>query len=276
MKKITVSLILFLLLVILSSSSVLSQANPTAAPAFDYSRAYSDYIFNMDLYNQAHNAYTLAVAQYTQSQTLESKENARVSTYKMLTKRDEAVKTYLTAVRMKLFENSGMSNTEKQGFLTRIDAEVGWWTSHETRIPSAGTLEDLSADSQDAKSHYNSITVPLVYQSLIAGVGGSLDSIRSQQSSEVSALNSKISEIRANNDKDTSGIERSLLDIQNKISRAQGKESEARSVINAIKATDTSKEGDYSDAQSLMQDAYSYLKDANQNLTEIIRQIKTN
>ncbi len=261
---------------IVAIASVVLAASPSPTPAFTYARAYSDYIYTMDLYRQAHNEYDLDVAQYNQSNILEAKEKARVATYKMLVARDEVVKTFLTAVRMNLFENQGMNNTEKQGFLARIDAEVAWWSSHETRIPSAGTLSDLSSDSQDAKSHYDTITVPLVYQSLIAGQAGSLDLIRSEQTTEVSALNSKIAEIRANNDKDTSGIERSLLEIQNKISRAQGKESEARSIINALKPTDTTKSGEYSDAQSLLQDAYSYLKDANQNLTEIIRQIKTN
>src|SRR6185436_20397223 len=104
MKKV-ILLISFLALVLISSKV-------TFAQTFDYNRAYSDYIYNMQLYQNVHSDYDLAKSQYTASGTLEAKEKARVATYKMLTQRDEVVKTYLTAIRMKIKETQGITGAE--------------------------------------------------------------------------------------------------------------------------------------------------------------------
>lgn len=267
MKKV-ILLISILGVILIGEKSALAQT-------FDYNRAYSDYIYNMQLYQNVHSEYDIARSQYLASGTLDAKEKARVATYKMLTQRDETVKTYLTAIRLKIKETQGIITAEAEGLYKKIDTEVGWFASHKTRIPSAATIEDLIEDSDEAKEHYEEITELVIYQAFIGIDAGKIFNIRSLINTQIVAIKTKVSEIRSNGDKDVSGIERAIVDVENKISRSGGKEAEARTLINSLKGTDDDKMDTYIDAEALLSDALLYLKDANSNLLDVIRQIKT-
>ncbi len=99
--------------------------------------------------------------------------------------------------------------------------------------------------------------------------------MRGEITNEVSALNAKIAEIKANQDKNTSTIERTMVDIQNKLDRSQTKDNDAKNTINSINVSSQDINNDYANAQTLVSDSLSYLKEANQSLKEIITQIKT-
>lgn len=238
---------------------------------FNFQRAYADYIYNFDIYRKANLDYELYRSQYLQFKTLKSQENAYNATLSMLRGRDATVETYLTAIRKKLDETPGADGAKKEVLFAKIDAEVAWHQDHADSLPSAGTLEDLVGDSDEAKGKFQADT-PLFYETLVAVSGGKVIYLRGRQETVLSLLKEKISEIRENGDKNTQILERWVLDTEEKIVRSREKESEAYSLI--AKAGRGSSSAAYNEALFKLKEAYQYLKEANSYLAEIITEIK--
>lgn len=266
------SLIFSLVLFLSALTPVYSQ---TSGGVFDFNRAYADYVYNTQLYNDAYSAYQLARSQYLASKTLVAQTNAQQATLKMLQARDEMVKTYLTAVRMRLKETTGISDNDRNVLLTQIDSDFAWWGSHKTKLSSAGSLDDLVADSDEAYKHYPS-TLMIVYQSLFAIFVGRLDVQRGDLGRLVADLKNKIAQIKINGDKDTSQIERSLIDVDNSISRSSSKESDAKNIMSTLDQKDSESNSEkFTDAKTKLKESLAYLNEAVNLINQIIIQIKT-
>ncbi len=269
--------ILVFLVIFLSSISLVHSQTPTPSGAFDFNRAYADYIYNTQLYNDAYSAYQLARSQYLASNTLVAQGNAQTATLKMLQARDEMVKTYLTAIRMRLKETDGISINDLNIAFTQIDNDFTWWGSHKTKLASAGSLDDLVADSGEAYTHYQT-TLMIVYQSLTTIFVGRLDSDRSDMGRLVADLKNKVAQIKINGDKDTSQIERSLIDVDNSISRSASKESEAKNIINTLTLDQNSNESNdqrFADTKTKLKESRAYMNDAVNLINQIVIEIKT-
>ncbi|MGD0523137.1 MAG: hypothetical protein ABSA43_01095 [Candidatus Microgenomates bacterium] len=252
-------LLIAFLLSFLTASTVHAQA------VFDYAKAYQDYEYNLSAYNTAYDDYKLAREQYLQFNTITAKDEAKAKTLVMLQTRDETVSTYLTALRMKIKETDGITDAERESLYNRIDPEVKWYTDHKAKLDSAGTLEDLVSDSNEAKDHYN-FTSLLIYDCLIQIISGKTANLRSMITANETDLKLIINVIRQNQDKDTSLMERALPDIEDKLARSADKDTQA---INTNSPTT------FTQSQSLIEDSYLYLKEANANLSEIVRQIES-
>ncbi len=156
-----------------------------------------------------------------------------------------------------------------------LSSESFWYGNHSTKLRSAGSLNDLVSDSDDAKNQFQNSTTNLIYQSIIILGTGNNSFLRGELNSEVGQLQAKIDEIKSNRDKDVSLIERSMVDVQNKISRSQDKDNSATTTVNSIKPNDQQKDAVFQSAVTLVTDSNSYLKEADAGLLQIITQIKS-
>ncbi|MEK7525887.1 MAG: hypothetical protein AAB546_00210 [Patescibacteria group bacterium] len=267
MKKIFIFLVVGIFL-------VSALATKTSAQDFDYNRAYQDYTYNYDLYKKAHSEYDLKRAQYLQSRTLISQEEAQKATAKMLQARDQATITYLTAIRLKLAETKGVDAIQRETYYSLIDADVAWYKTHRDSISSAASLEDLVKDSDAAAERYKSTEIT-IYKSLLLVSNGKTDNFQTLISDLTGKIETKVSQIRANGDKDTSDIERWILEVKNRVSRSQDKETEGWALINKLKLTDKTKITTYNAAEGKFSESLQYLKEANSFLKQIITEIKT-
>lgn len=265
MKK---SAILLILLTLLFTGNVSAQED------FNFSRAYSDYIFNLSLYNKAFENYQLARANYLASETLTSKQKAYDTTLTMLETRDETVATHLTALRMKIRELGSLTDHEKEVNYTKIDPEVSWFGQHKDNLKSAGTLEDLVEDSEEARDKYRETEVTM-YQALGAVQIGKVVSLRLEIEKIIEEIEEKLTEIRINEDKDTSKIERWILETETRLIRSKEKEIEAKGIHNGLKAGKKSNGQIFNNAQIKIEEANQFLREANGFLKEIIKEIKT-
>jgi len=243
-------------------------------PEFDFNRAYQDYLHTYGQYREAHNQYITAKEQYLTYKTLTAKTLALEQTLDMLQKRDEAVRTYLTALRMKMAETTGISNYKQTTLYLKLDAEVSWYTEHREELTSAATLEDLVDTSEEAETRYKKTSV-LIYQALGVILEGKENNIRNQIDEQVELIEDKISEILDKGDKDTTTAERWLLEAENKLTRSQEKLDEAMTILDSLKLSERDKEGKYHQSQRLIQESHLYLKEANSYLKELIREVKT-
>lgn len=269
MKRLALIFSFFLVAVFLLPRTASSQESQ-----FDFFRAYQDYTFNYGVYRRAHNDYVLAKGQYLSYKTLKAKTNAQEKTLAMLQARDEVIKTYLTALRLKLVETEGVPSLEKDALFGRIDTEVAWYEDHRIRLASAGSLEDLVENSDEVKDRYPSTEI-LYYQTLISILAGKENNFRERLMEIISDIKGKVAEIRQNQDKNTRKIERWILEAELRLTRSQEKTFEAQSTISGLKVRDRNKYQIYNAAQELIVESHQYLKEANSFLKEIMDEAKT-
>jgi len=246
---------------------------------FDFERAYQDYVFTFDVYNSKHAEYILSKAQYEQAKTLFSQSKARESALNMLAARDDVVITYLTAVRMRMVEAEGVSDTVKQGLFSRLDAEVAWFKDHKARLSSSGTLKDIEEDSAEAANRFSRVSQTIAYETLATIPFGTLSLLRQETSNILKEINEKIYQLRISGDKDTSKLERWAFEVDNKITRSLDKEIEAQSLIINFVPRDRQRNTDYfqnfSRLISNLDESRQLLRDAIGPMKEIIRNITT-
>lgn len=241
--------------------------------SFNFQRAYADYNYIYDQYRQAHTEYVAARQAYLNYQTLTSKTEALGKTLAMLKLRDETVRTYLMALRMKLAETTGISNYEENILYLKLDEEVNWYLKHFNNLTSAGSLEDLVASSKEAQDQYSKSEV-LVYQALGTILAGKEAGLRNEINQEIEILKGKIAEIRQRGDKETSVMERWLLEATNRLTRSQEKEFTAQQLLAKLKSYQQDKHQTYNQAQFALEESHQYLKEANFYLKELIREAK--
>lgn len=244
------------------------------AQEFNFNRAYSDYLFNYNQYRQSYTDYVAAKEAYLSYQTLTSKNQALEKTSKMLKDEDEVILTYLTALRMKLAETTGISNYEQNILYLKLDNEVGWYGQHKESLTSAATLEDLVASSTKVADKYKNTEI-LIYQTLGTILSGKETNFRDQLTGKIQQLKEKIGEIRQRGDKDTALAERWLLEAENRLTRSQEKQFTAQQILAKIKSSDLNKNQSYNKAQFAIEESHQYLKEANSYLKEVIREIKS-
>lgn len=243
---------------------------------FTYEKAYQDYVYMIDLYQNAHGEYLLAKAQYAQAQTLASQSKAQLATVNMLAARDDVVITYLRALRMRLVEEKSADAQTKNSLFARIDADIAWFENHKDTIPSAGTLDDLESDSQEAANKFM-FTQRLTYETLGFIPYYKLKNTREDMTDVLSEVKNKIQDIRQKGDHDVAFAERWVLETENKLIRALDKEVEAQNLVFQIQTQSSQATGksQYENVLKRLQEANQYLREANSYMVEIIKQIKT-
>jgi hypothetical protein len=244
------------------------------AQEFDFQKAYNDYLFNYDQYRQSYNEYVVAKESFLTYQTLTSKNSALEKTAKMLKNEEEVIRTYLTALRMKIKEMAGISNDEKNILYLKLDNEIDWYSKDQANLSSAATLEDLTDSAKKMADKYQSTEV-LIYQTLGAILSGKENNLKDQLSNKIRQLKEKTGEIRQRGEKDTSLIERWLLEAENRLTRSQEKQFTAQQILAKMKEQDTDKSQTYNKAQFALEESHQYLKEANSYLKEVIREIKS-
>ncbi|MFZ5366344.1 MAG: hypothetical protein ACOZBZ_03535 [Patescibacteria group bacterium] len=245
----------------------------TYAQDFDFNRAFQDYTYNYNLYRSAHLEYISAKSEYLTYKTLTAQTKALEKTKNMLLNRAETLKTYLTALRMKLKETTGILNYQQNIYYLKLDNEVSWLATHKNSLPSAGTLEDLVKISQEAENRYPSIEI-LAYQTLGQVLLGKENSLREKINEQISKTQDKINQIKETGE-DTTILERWLIQAKEKIKRSEEKEKEGQDLLSGLKPTDTSKQESWNKAQKAFEEENQYLKEAVSFLKEIIREIKS-
>ena len=135
------------LLVFFLSFSVLAQS-PTR-PVSDFKRAYQDYLFNFNQYRQFHQNYSTKKQAHLNYQTLRSKSQAENATQIMLKFRDEVIRTYLTALRLKFAEITKVADYQQNVLYLQLDKEVFWYSNHQNLINQTQNLEKLVISARE-------------------------------------------------------------------------------------------------------------------------------
>ena len=86
--------------------------------------------------------------------------------YDLLIKRNDYKRSYLTLVRTRVSELTGITNDEKGTVFTKIDPEVVFLENRKNEIKAGDSLEDLLNKSDEEDSRYETDTLPNIYFAL--------------------------------------------------------------------------------------------------------------
>jgi len=166
--------------------------NISHAQDFNFNKAYQDYQYNLTLYDQSTSDFKNSKSAYLMNSTLALKEDLRLKALNMLVVRDTLMSVYLTMLRMKIVENKGLTNDEKNGIYSKIDPEVEWYDSDKSKYSSSDSLETLFTRNEDSKIRYQTNTVYVIDEALVyIGLGQEID-LRIQHEQIYSGLKSLI------------------------------------------------------------------------------------
>ena len=221
------ALIIIILLIALSGISI----QLAHAQTFDFAKAYQDYQYTLSVYNQSFADYQDARDFYLKNPTLTLKEDARKKTLTMLRNRDELMKVYLTALRMKIVETQGLDSDDKNNIFGKIDAEVAWYQDHEKNYLDNDPLENLFGKSSESESRYKTNTSPISYEALFYVSLGTEQGLRTAQEDIYKNLRSIIDQDVAAGKYDINPFNRWFTDIESVIQELNQNEDKARKSI---------------------------------------------
>ncbi len=265
------------LLLFFYSFAYSQESTPAAGfqpPTFDYAKAYQDYIYNLSLYHQAYQKFVIAKNEYLTYQTLTSETKALEATKNMLEKRSQAAITYLSALRMRLAETTGILTYKSNLLFLNLLKNIEIYEGQKTFFPSAATLNDLLKVSIKFEEQYKKTEI-LIFDTLLTIIMGKENNLRDQIQYQITKIQEKLTQIKKEDEKDTAKAERWLLEAKNKILLSKQKQEEAEEIISKLIPSKKDKIKDFREAQLKAEESNQYLKESVSNLKELILEVKS-
>lgn len=230
---------------------------------FTYSRALSDYVYTFDQYRTTHQQYQLKVTEYRQFKTLTAQTAAYQAGLELLLKRDDVVRTHLTALRLKLVETTGVNPQDREAIFARIDQEVNWLFAHQTRLKNTANLSELTRISAELESHYPAINV-LMYQALATVLGSKQNFLHQQLNSAYLTLKDKVGQ---------TNLDRWLIEAEQKLQLSSERQTTARLTTSRLTAQTRNLPQEFTAIITTLKESHQYLKETTAALEEIITSI---
>lgn len=273
----------YLLIVVVFVSLLVSSPRQVYSQQVDdvFNQAYKDYSLVIEDYRKAHDEYALSRSQYLRFKTLTSQNKAKESTFKLLQARDEVIIKYLQALKAKAEGEEGISESTLQALVFRFNEEISWFSDHKERVPSAGSLDDLIVDSNNAKERHESIR-PFIYEVLVAISTGKVNNFKARLSSIFNDTKDKVNRIKEEDRDDykfssrkVQIIDRWVFETEAKTIRSDEKKTEAIEMISEFGGKTSRDAKIYNSILDILGQSQLYLKEASSFNKEIIREIVT-
>ncbi|MBI4035127.1 MAG: hypothetical protein HY381_01905 [Candidatus Chisholmbacteria bacterium] len=258
---------------LLLATCYLLLATPAQAQEFTFSRALNDYTYTFDQYRLSHRQYQLKKNEYLKFGTLTSQTEAQTATLDMLLKRDDVIRTYLTALRLKLAETPGTDPLDREALFARIDQEVNWLFQHQTKLQNTTSLAELSRVSQELQTRYTTIQL-LAYQSLTSILAGKQNGLRSQLQTHLQTLKSSVDQIRQSGES-TQLLDRWLVQAQQRLELSLERQTAGEFTSQKLTPQNRNLVQEFLNIEFTLKESHQYLKETLFSLQEIIKEIIT-
>lgn len=248
-------------------------ATPVKAQTFDFNKALSDYLYNYNIYRNDYLKFTSARSEFLNYKTLTSENKAFEATKIMLSDRSMTMKTYLTTLRMKLYEETAILNYNQNFYYIKLDDEVAFLDKNKNEYASAGSIDDLLTTSKILEDRFPA-EEKLTYQTLGQIDSGIETNIKNKINNIIGLIETKVGQIKAAGE-DTTVEERWILQAKEKVKRAEEKDREAYTLLTKIDDGDDDKLDQWNKIQKVYEEEHLYYKEAVSFLKEIVREIKS-
>ena len=263
-------LAVLILIVVLILTPKLSRAQ-----TFDANKAYLDYQFSLGVYDQANSDFKDAKDFYLTNKTLTLKEDARRKLLAMLKARDQLKIVYMTALRMKILETKGLSESDKNSFFGKIDSEVEWYKNHMRNYKDGDPSEDLFTKSSEAEERDKSTSSPIVYEALFDISLGEETGMRQDHENIYTSLKAIIDEGVKNGKLDMNPFNRWFTDIDLVIGGLKQNEDLSKTQIQKLYGQQNNTSfGPYTEAIETLNSSLKSFSQLNNFLTEVLTSIK--
>ena len=193
--------------------------NNVFAQEFDFNKSREDYVFSEDNYKSSFALFDLKKNAYQKNPTLSLKEEVRISFFDFLVKRNDYKKAYLTMLRVKTLESSGLTEDEKESVYSKIDPEVVHYENIKKEYQPATTLEDLLSKSKKEDEKYKNQTLPIIYFAL-ENIGlGNVITLKNENIEIYRSLRSEAESLVKLGRVDSKLLERWFIDIDSEIGK---------------------------------------------------------
>lgn len=254
---------------------LLSLVGAVRAQTLTSDKAYQDYQYNLTVYDTAFSDFQNAKNAYLDNQTLPLKETARQKLLIMLKDRDKLMSVYLTALRAKISESTGLSSDDKNNIFGKIDPEVNFYNNHITQYGDNDDLNTLFNKSGQSQSQYANTTSLIVKESLFDISLGQVEGLRIAQDQIYANLKSMIDTGVASGKLTRDPFSLWIADIDATDQILIQNEGTAKSQITQIYTQNYSFSGGYDSAISTLSSSANSLLLYNQYLTEVLNYIKS-
>lgn len=259
--------------ILLSIAILLNCYIVTKAQTFDFNRAYQDYLYSFNLYRTSYQNYLSAKNEYQAYKTLNAETKALKTTRQMLQNRTEALRTYLTALRMKLGETTNIINYQQNLEYLKLDIKTTWLVSHKETLAQTNSIADLLLISSQLEQKYPE-TELLSYQTLGTVLAGKQNALRAKIVTQSQKIEDKLNQIEIEKEgQGVSLLENWLIEARKKLGLSEEKQREGETILKALKVSNQSKKREFERAQAAFEQSNQYLKDAAAFLMEIIQEI---
>lgn len=263
-----------------TASKVFSQEPPQEVTKVTFNQAYDEYMGFFEEYNNAHAEYVLKRSQYLKFQTLKSSQDAYAATLTMLEKRDDVAVSYLKVLMARLEEGIGILESKKDNLFYRINEEIDWYTNHKNNLSTTGSLDDLVSDSNLAANRWLRVD-PLAYEIMSVLAQGKITNYDKRMDEILIEMKDKIELIRADEREGYTFssdkfqiIDRWIFEADGKITRSKEKQIEADNMIKTLFGSKKSSVITYNSIISKLTESQLFIKEANQFIKEIVKQVK--
>jgi hypothetical protein len=244
------------------------------AQTFNSDKAYSDYQFSLTVYYESYSSYQNSRDAFLKNQTLTLKEDARKKTLQMLRDRDQLEIVYITALRTKISETTGLNSDEKNAIFGKIDDEVNWYQIHKGNYKDDDSLETLFNKSAEAESRYKNDTGPKVYESLFLISLGTEIGIKEDQEKIYASLRAVIDSGISGGKLNMDPFNRWYTDIDSIFQNIKQNEDLARTQIQEVYTQNYSTSGSYDTSIATLTSSKKLLSQLNDFLMEVLVSIK--
>lgn len=244
------------------------------AQTFDAQKAYSDYQFQLSVYQQDLSDFNDAKTFYTKNPTLQLKEDARQKTLKLLKDRDQLMAVYLTAIRLQIVGTTGFNEQEKAAIFGKIDPEIAWYQNHINNYLNSDELTDLFNKSDESKSRYATNTTPIIDEGLF-DIGLSQEiGLRVAHQQIYSDLKNYINDQVAAGKLKIDPFNRWLNDTDMVLTQLQTNETSASSKIQGLYSQNYGVDTTYNSSTEILTSSINPLYQLNSYLTEMLTSIQ--
>ena len=244
------------------------------AQTYDANKAYLDYQYSLDVYNQSNKTFVEAKDFYLTNKTLTLKEDARKKLLVMLRDRDELEVVYLAALRMKILETKGLTEDQKNAILLKIGTESDWYKNHEKNYGDGDPAESLFTKSEESQARHKNTTFPIVYESLFTISLGQQTSFRQDQESIYTDIRSIIDKGVADGKLDMNPFNRWFTDISLVVEQLKQNEDLSKTQIQKLYGQYDTNSGSYNTAVETLSSSIRPLTQLNNFLIEVLTSIK--
>lgn len=239
----------------------------------EYSSMQKSYIQALGIYKEAHNDYNAALKIFLSSKkTSQDKEELKVIAKNLFLKANEALISYVNLVKKKIGITRFLTEKEKQDFLKICDNHLSLLSSQRTKITNLTGIDSTKSLAGEIKEEGKKIEIDA---KKIAGyiMVSRVNLFITKAEELLLKIEEKI-EILEIQGKNTTEIQKWLLDFKTKNTLAKDKVNIAKGKFEAIKGSNTNSLNLFNEGLEIIKEAKQIEKEAHDDLKKIVTSFK--